>query len=74
MRKNTVRNLACLVLLALLTSPIELAFASSPGQSTDSSTSATTSSSVTADGITGTDPEPISPKILSILVTLLQLS
>ncbi|HEY2467781.1 MAG TPA: hypothetical protein VGI45_08055 [Terracidiphilus sp.] len=73
MRKHTVQKLMVVVLLALLTSPVERAFASSTGQTTSSSTS-TTSPTSTTDGITGTDPEPIEPDVVTIILTLLQLS
>lgn len=71
MRKHVVRKLVYVLFLVLLTNPIEQAVASSTGQTAHNSSTAPT---VTADGITGTDPEPISPNIVSIILTLLQLS
>lgn len=74
MRKQMVRNLAYVVFLLLLASPLEGAFASSTGQTTNPSTSSSPAPAPNAQGITGTDPEPISPSIVSIIFTLLQLS
>jgi hypothetical protein len=73
MCKHTARKLAFVLLLALLAGPVDRAFASSTGQSSTSTTTSTTSTTATTDGITGTDPEPIEPDIVSILLTLLGL-
>lgn len=74
MSKNTVRKLAFTLLLVLLTGPGGRAFASSTGQTSTPSSTAASSSSSTSDGITGTDPEPIDPDIVNIILTLLNLA
>jgi hypothetical protein len=71
MSKHVARNLALALLLVLLTGPANRAFASSTGQTSTSSTTSTTST--TTDGITGTDPEPIDPDVVSIILTFLGL-
>jgi hypothetical protein len=69
MCKHAARKLAFVLLFVLLAGPADRAFASNTTQaSTSTSTTATTT-----DGITGTDPEPIEPNIVSILLTLLGL-
>jgi hypothetical protein len=70
MPKFTGRKLAFAMLLVLLAGPVDRAFASGTG-----STSASTNPpSVTSNGITGTDPEPTSPDIVSLILTLLNLA
>ena len=73
MSKYAVRKLSCVLLLVLLTGPVGRAFASGTGQPPTSSQTSSSPSSPTADGITGTDPEPIEPDIVSIILTLLNL-
>ena len=68
MSKNIGRKLACALLFLLLAGTAGRAFASSPGPSQNPPSTSTTSP--TPDGITGTDPEPIDPGIVSIILTL----
>lgn len=74
MCKHAARKLALVVLLALLTGTADRAFASSTGPITNSSSTSAASSASTPDGVTGTDPEPIEPNIVSIVLTLLSLA
>lgn len=74
MSKRAVRKLTSVLLLVLSIGPVGPAFASSTGQSSVPSTTSTGSPNSTADGITGTDPEPIDPGIVSIILTLLNLA
>lgn len=71
MYKCTARKLAFLVLLVLLAGPVDRALAADTGQAATSTTSSSTS---TSDGITGTDPEPIDPDVVSIILSLLGLA
>ena len=73
MFKNTGKKLASALLLLLLANPAVRAFASSKGPNANSPAVPTTFPTLTADGITGTDPEPIDPGIVSIILTLLNL-
>jgi hypothetical protein len=66
------RKLAPLALLALLSGPVDRAFATTAPQTTNPTTSP--SSTATSDGITGTDPEPIDPDIVSFILSLLNLA
>lgn len=70
MPKFTVRKLAFAMLLVLLAGPVDRAFASGTG----STSTSTNPPSVTSNGITGTDPEPTSPDIVSLILTLLNLA
>lgn len=72
MCKHTSRKLASLALLALLSGSVDRAFAASTGQTTNPAPSS--SSAGTSGGITGTDPEPINPNIVSIILSLLSLA
>ena len=72
MLKHTARKLALLVLLALVAGPVNRAFADGTAQTTTPTTSS--SSTVTPNGITGTDPEPIDPDIVTIVLALLNLA
>lgn len=74
MSKNIVRKLVFALLLVLLTGPGSLAFASGTGQASTPFSTASSSSSSTSDGITGTDPEPIDPDIVNIILTVLGLA
>ena len=71
MYKCTARKLAFLVLLVLLAGPVDRALAADTGQAT---TPAASSSTSTSDGITGTDPEPIDPSIVYVVLALLGLA
>ena len=72
MLKHTARKLTLLVLLALVAGPVNRAFADGTTQTT--TPSASSSSTATSDGITGTDPEPIDPSIVTIVLSLLNLA
>ncbi len=72
MHTHTARKLALLVLLALVAGPVNRAFADSTPQTTTPTTSS--SSTATSDGITGTDPEPIDPGVVSVILSLLGLA
>jgi hypothetical protein len=74
MFKHTPRKLGFALLLVLLAGPVDRAFASSTGQTSTASPTSTRSPSFTSDGITGTDPEPIDPDIVNIILTLLNLA
>jgi hypothetical protein len=71
---RTARNLAFVLLIALWAGPVGRAFGSTAGQPSGQSASPTTSQSSPSDGITGTDPEPIDPDIVGIVLTLLDLA
>lgn len=66
------RKLAVALSLALLAGSGNYALASDGGSTTGSGTSGA-SSGATGESITGTDPEPISPNIVTVLLTLLNL-
>lgn len=73
MRNNSIQRAATVALLALNIGTGQFALASGPGR-TGSSGTRLTSSTITPDGITGTDPEPISPSVVSIILALLNLA
>ena len=72
MYKHTARKLAMLVVLALMAGPVNRAFADGTAQTTTQTT--LSSSAATSDGITGTDPEPIDPGVVSVILSLLGLA
>lgn len=72
MYKHTARKLALFVVLALVAGPVNRAFAADSAQTTTQTTSS--SSTATSDGITGTDPEPIDPGVVSVILSLLGLA
>ncbi len=74
MSRYAVRKLSFVLLLVLLTGPVGRAFASGTGQTSTSSPTSSSPSSPTTNGITGTDPEPIEPDIVNIILTLLNLA
>jgi hypothetical protein len=74
MFKSTTRKLAFALLLVLLAGPIDRAFASGTGSTSTPTPTTTNPPSVTPDGVTGTDPEPTSPDIVSLILTLLNLA
>jgi hypothetical protein len=74
MFKCTTRKLAFALLLVLLAGPIDRAFASGTGSTSTSSSTSTTSPSPVPAGITGSEPEPIEPDVVSLILTLLSLS
>jgi hypothetical protein len=71
MSKYAVRKLGFAMLLMLLASPADWAFASGTGST---SAPSSTSPTPTPAGITGTDPEPTSPDIVSLILTLINLA
>jgi hypothetical protein len=73
MTKSATPKLTFVLLLVLLTASSGRAFAS--GSSPTSTTPPTTTSSPsTSNGVTGTDPEPIEPDIVGLILTILQLA
>jgi len=74
MFKSTTRKLAFALLLVLLAGPVDRAFASGTGSTSTSSSTSTTSPTPTPAGITGSEPEPIEPDVVSLILTLLSLS
>jgi hypothetical protein len=74
MFKKSTRKLAFALLLVLLGGPVDRAFASGTGSSSAPSSSSTTTPSPTPAGITGTDPEPTSPDIVSLILALINLA
>ena len=72
MYKHTARKLALLVVLALVAGPVNRAFADGTTQTT--TPTASSSTTATSDGITGTDPEPIDPGVVSVILSLLGLA
>ena len=74
MFKPVSRRVAFVLLSMSLFSPVYKAFASGTGPASTSASSSTTSPSPTPDGITGTDPEPIEPDVVTLILTLLSLA
>lgn len=74
MFKYPSRSTALALFLMLLSGPFGRAFPASSGQAFSMPARSTTSSISTANGVTGTDPEPIDPDIVSVILTILELS
>ena len=74
MFRYNARKLAFAMLLVLLAGPVDRAIASGTGPTSTPSTTSTNPSSVTPNGVTGTDPEPIEPDIVSLILTLINLA
>jgi hypothetical protein len=74
MFKSAVRKVAFALFSLFLVSPVERAFASNTSLTSAPSTSSTTAPSPTPTGITGTDPEPIEPYVVSLILTFLSLA
>jgi hypothetical protein len=74
MFKHPTRKLAFALLLVLLAGPVQRAFASGSGSTSTPTPTSTNPPSITPDGVTGTDPEPTSPDIVSLILTLLNLA
>jgi len=74
MSKYAVRKLGFAMLLVLLAGPADRAFASGTGSTSTSSSTSTTTPSPTPAGITGSEPEPIEPDVVSLILSLLSLS
>jgi hypothetical protein len=73
MSKSAVRTPALVLLLALLSGPVDRVFASDSGPTSTPSTTTTATPSPTTSGITGTDPEPIDPGTVTLILSLLGL-
>jgi hypothetical protein len=74
MFKNPTRNLAFGLLLVLLAGPVDRAFASGTDSTSAPSPSSTVVPAPTEAGPTGTDPEPIEPDIVSLILTIISLA
>jgi hypothetical protein len=74
MSKYAIRKLAFAMFLVLLAGPVDRAFASGTGSTSALPSSSTTTPSPAPSGITGTDPEPTSPDIVSLILTLINLA
>jgi len=74
MFKRPTRKLAFALLLVLLAGPVDRAFASGTGSTSTPTPTSTNPPSPTPNGVTGTDPEPTSPDIVSLILTLLKLA
>jgi hypothetical protein len=74
MFKYKARKLAFALLLVLLAGPVDRALASGTGSTSTTTSTSTNPPSVTTDGVTGTDPEPIEPDIVSLILTLINLA
>jgi hypothetical protein len=74
MFKHATRKLAFALLLVLLAGPVDRAFASGTGSTSTPSSTSTAAPSPNPDGPTGTDPEPIEPDVVSLILALLNLA
>lgn len=78
MFKTKTRILTSALLLVLLAGPTERTFATttvpSTGPSAGTSAQSGNPPSATSNGITGTDPEPIEPGIVALILTLFGLA
>jgi hypothetical protein len=74
MFKHPTRKLAYAMLLVLLAGPVNKAFASDTGSTPNSSSTSTQAPPPTTPAITGSDPEPIEPDLVGLILTLLGLS
>jgi hypothetical protein len=74
MTKSATPKLTFVLLLVLLTASAGQAFASGTGSTSTPPPTPTASSSTTQNGVTGTDPEPIEPDIVGLILTILQLA
>jgi hypothetical protein len=74
MLKFRARKLAFAMLLVLLTGPDNRALAADTGSTATPTSTSTNPLSVTPNGITGTDPEPTSPDIVTLILTVLNLA
>ena len=73
MFKSVSRRVAFVLIPVLLAGPVDRALASDT-TSPSSTSSSTATSSPTPTGITGTDPEPIDPGTVTLILTLLGLA
>lgn len=74
MLKRPDRKLAYVLFLALLAGPVNQAFASDTLSTPNSPSTSIKAPSTTSAGITGSDPEPIEPDVVGLILTLLGLS
>ena len=74
MLKFKARKLAFALLLVLLAGLVDRALASGTSSTSTPTSTSTNPPSVTPDGVTGTDPEPIDPDIVSLILTLINLA
>jgi hypothetical protein len=74
MFKRITRKLAFALLLVSLAGPANRAFASGAGSTSTSSSTPSPAPSPTPNGITGSEPEPIEPDVVSLILTILSLS
>jgi len=74
MFKHPTRKLAFALLLVLLAGPSDRAFATGTGSTSTPPPTSTAAPSPTPNGVTGSDPEPIEPDVVSLILTLLSLS
>jgi hypothetical protein len=74
MFKHPTRKLAFALLLVLLAGPVGRAFASGTGSISTPTPTTANPPSATPNGVTGTDPEPTSPYVVSLILTLLNLA
>lgn len=74
MNKHAVRKLSLALLLLLPIASVERAFASGTGPTSPTSPTATAPAPPAPSGVTGTDPEPIEPDIVGLILTLLHLA
>lgn len=74
MFKPVSRRAAFVLLSVLLAGPVWPAFASTTSPTSTSSSTSTAAPSSTPGGITGTDPEPIEPDVVTLILTLLSLA
>ncbi|MGD0894111.1 MAG: hypothetical protein ABR923_21530 [Terracidiphilus sp.] len=74
MSKFAVRKLAFAMLLVLLAGPVDRAFASGTDSTSAPTADPTTPPTTPTNPVTGTDPEPTSPYIVSLILTVLSLA
>jgi hypothetical protein len=74
MAKSATPKLTFVLLLALLTASAGPAFASGTGSTSTTPPTSTSSSTSTPNGVTGTDPEPIEPDTVGLILTILRLA
>lgn len=73
MNTHALPKLTLALLLFLPIAPVERAFASGNGSTPTPPPTSTTPLSPTPGGVTGTDPEPIEPDVVGLILTLLHL-
>jgi hypothetical protein len=73
MFKHNARKLALAMLLVLLTGPADRALASDRSSTSTPTSTSTNPPSTPPNGVTGTDPEPIDPGDVSLILALINL-